>query len=267
MLVVSLVDAPAKAAESLPPLQDGRVPATLEELWGNYNPRVEPIEAEIVKEWSVDHAVVRYVRYTIGTFKGKKSRMLAYYAFPRGGKELPAILHIHGAARSSGSRPPTTSTPTWTTWLGTGATCPTIRCGSASRRTWTTGIPTNRPSAQLLWFEQHLKGVFQMPQTPRHAVALETLDGIPAVAVTPDGSLPVQRVDVYYSIDPHGRTRFWRDAPTVKAGNQWQAFCPVMSLDQPLFVYANVVYEMPEHYRTKASKGVATKALHVRKGV
>jgi pimeloyl-ACP methyl ester carboxylesterase len=428
MLVVLLVDAPATAAESLPPLKNGRVPATLDELWGNYDPRAEPLEAEIVKEWAADNAVFRYVRYTIGTFKGKKSRMLAYYAFPRGKKELPAILHIHGGGQSASfdevkyavdngyagmsiNWGGNTRLENWmegdpnTDWGALDCTHPPQRnkanhfagpltpdeytldavesprnsnwfivilaarraitfleqqpevdptrigaCGHSMGGKLTTNLagienrvkaavpscggsgtilesqtelpgcekknvsplelacvsdnayipritcpilwlsPTNDFHAhidnmawnwrnlpddqvrfsiaphlnhrhtdehaitQLLWFEQCLKGVFKMPQTPRLAVELKTPDGIPAVTVTPDGSLPVQRVDVYYSIDPHELTRFWRDARTVKDGNQWQALCPVMSLEQPLFVYANVIYDTPEHYRAKMWK-------------
>jgi hypothetical protein len=73
---------------------------------------------------------------------------------------------------------------------------------------------------------------------------------VPRVAVTPDDSQPIQRVDIYYSLDPHGLTRFWRDAKAVKQGRQWQAACPVMNLEQPIFAYANVAYETPAVYRT-----------------
>jgi cephalosporin-C deacetylase-like acetyl esterase len=101
-----------------------------------------------------------------------------------------------------------------------------------------------------LWFEEHLKGAaFKMPATPQIALILTSQDGIPRVSVTPDASQRVQRVDIYYSHDPHALTRFWRDAKAVKSDAQWQAECPVMSLDQPLFVFANVAYETPPKYR------------------
>jgi hypothetical protein len=106
---------------------------------------------------------------------------------------------------------------------------------------------------EYLWFEQHLKGAaFKMPQTPRMTLELKTTGGVPRVSVTPDDSQPAQRVDIYYSLDPHALTRFWRDAKAVKVGTQWQAECPVMNLDQPIFAYANVVYETPAQYRTGA---------------
>ncbi len=101
-----------------------------------------------------------------------------------------------------------------------------------------------------LWFEEHLKGAaFKMPSTPKIALNLKSADGIPRVSVTPDNSQRVQRVDIYYSLDPHALTRFWRDARAVKSDSQWQSECPVMSLDQPLFVFANVAYETPPNYR------------------
>jgi len=104
---------------------------------------------------------------------------------------------------------------------------------------------------QYLWFEQHLKDSFKMPQIPRLVLDLKTPDGVPAVTVTPDDAMPVKRVDVYYSVDPHELTRFWRDAMAVKAGSEWKAACPVMSLDQPIFAFANVIYDTPEAYRSK----------------
>jgi hypothetical protein len=59
----------------------------------------------------------------------------------------------------------------------------------------------------------------------------------------------VKSVDIYYSVDPHPTTRFWRDAKAVKQGNQWSAAAPLMSLEQPLFAYADVTYDTPEVYR------------------
>ena len=105
---------------------------------------------------------------------------------------------------------------------------------------------------QHLWFEEHLKGAFKMPRTPQLVLNLKTTNGVPLVTVTPDDSRPVKRVDIYYTLDPQELTRFWRDAKAVKAGRQWQAACPVMGLDQPVFAFANVAYETPPQYRNVA---------------
>jgi hypothetical protein len=91
-----------------------------------------------------------------------------------------------------------------------------------------------------------------MPRTPQITLHLQTNTGVPSVTVTPDDTRPVQHVDIYYSLDPHELTRFWRDAKAAKSGAQWQADCPVMNLDQPIFVYADVAYETPSEYRKVA---------------
>jgi hypothetical protein len=97
-----------------------------------------------------------------------------------------------------------------------------------------------------------------MPVTPRIDLVLKTKSGIPEVAVTPDTALPIRSVDIYYTVDPHVLTRFWRDAGAVRQGDRWSAVCPILSLDQPLFVLANVIYELPPKYRSAAqTQGLA----------
>lgn len=101
---------------------------------------------------------------------------------------------------------------------------------------------------KLLWFEQNLKQAFVFPQSPQLTLLTNAKDGVPVLTVTPDASRPVKSVDIYYSVDPHPTTRFWRDAKAVKQGNQWTAPAPLMSLEQPLFAYADVTYDTPEAY-------------------
>ena len=102
---------------------------------------------------------------------------------------------------------------------------------------------------QQLWFEQHLKGSFVLPATPKLALTLQASNGVPVATVRPDPALPIRRVDLYYAIDPHALTRFWRDAQPVQDCNEWKAALPLLSVDAPLFVYANVVYDLPEPQR------------------
>jgi hypothetical protein len=109
---------------------------------------------------------------------------------------------------------------------------------------------------RLLWFEEHLKGAFKMPETPQLELDLKTTDGVPRITVTPDTSHPVERVDIYYSTDPHGLTRFWRDAKAVRTGDTWQAACPVMSIEQPLFAYANIIHSLPPIYQNERAGAV-----------
>jgi hypothetical protein len=57
--------------ESLLPLRGGAAPQTVQELWAGYDPRAEPLEIEILKEWEEDNVALRIVRYRIGVFKRK----------------------------------------------------------------------------------------------------------------------------------------------------------------------------------------------------
>lgn len=75
-------------------------PQSVLELWADFNPRRDPIESEVIREWKEDGIVLRHVRYFIGSFKGKPARMAAVYGFPEVMKEkLPAVMHIHGGGQ------------------------------------------------------------------------------------------------------------------------------------------------------------------------
>lgn len=68
-------------------------------LWADYDPRQEPLDAKVVREWEDGGIVLRYVLYRIGTFKGVPARMAAFYAFPKNGNRLPGLLHLHGGGQ------------------------------------------------------------------------------------------------------------------------------------------------------------------------
>lgn len=99
--------------------------------------------------------------------------------------------------------------------------------------------------ARLRFFNAFLKGEEAFPARPDLAVNLGPPDGIPVATVTPDAVDQVQRVQVYYSINPHALTRYWRRAETVRDGDVWNAQLPIMSGAMPLFVMANVAYPQP----------------------
>ena len=53
-------------------------------------------------------------------------------------------------------------------------------------------------------------------QTPRSELTLHVSDGVPVLRVEPKPhSWPVTRCDIYYSVDPDPRARFWRSATRV----------------------------------------------------
>lgn len=420
--------------ETLSPLVDGKAPQTYDELWADFDPRAEPLDVEVLKEWEEDGVVLRVLRYRIGIFKGKKAMMAAVYGFPKGGENLPGLVQIHGggqyadhkavltnakrgyatisiswAGRISApgyrvspnevklfwdgatddpaykittdwgaldgyhapSRNPKNSFPTiptasWTldavesprnnswflctlgarraltfleqqpevngdrlgvyghsmggklTVLTTGsdsrvkAAAPS--CGGVSDRsnksplfratigddaylrhiscpimflspandfhgrindlqTAVTEIQSkewrvtcaphhnhqdtaNYEVATQLWFDQHLKGSFIVPKTPRTVLTLDIKSGVPSFAVLPDASKPVLSVDVFYTQqgqidgekDDRNNTiaRFWHHSDALETDGQWTAELPVFSTDEPLWVYANVTYLLDE---------------------
>ncbi len=95
--------------DTLPSLMGGQAPKNLEELWAGYDPRKEPMEIEVLKEWEEDGVVLRIVRYRIGIFKGQNSRMAAVYGFPKGGSKLPGLVQIHGGGQYADHRAPLTN--------------------------------------------------------------------------------------------------------------------------------------------------------------
>jgi hypothetical protein len=416
--IVVLMGTTSFAVESLPSLKNNKAPQNLDELWGSYNPRKEPLNTEILKEWEQDAVVARLIRYQVGTFKGSPAWMAAIYCFPKHGIRLPGILHLHGGGQSASLEAPMADARNgyaslsinwggnkipvsksvhqsgiWdgpqTDWGQLDATHPPQRnpinhfpgnlapdeftldavesprnsnwfivliaarrgltfleqqsevdparigvtghsmggklttnlagidhrvkaavpsCGGCGEinisQTDLPGcIKTNIPALErdcisdnayiprincpVLWlsptndfhaiiehmawnwrkvtesklrlsitphrnhlhddahsltrhlfFEQHLKQSFVFPETPQIALETNTNERVPLLRVTPDPSRPIKSVDIYYSLDPHPTTRFWRDAKAVGNGSEWTAFTPLMSLDQPLFAYA-----------------------------
>lgn len=422
--------------DTLPPLNGGDAPRNFREMWGNFDPRAEPLEVELLKEWEEDEVVLRIVRFRIGVFKGQKAVLAAVYGFPKsaaGGKRIPGLVQIHGggqyadykaclmnakhgyatvsiawAGRISApgyrvspaevklfwdrktddpryrlttdwgavdgyhapSRNPKNNFPSakpapWTVdSMESPRNSPWFLCAIAARRALTfleaqpevdsarlgvyghsmggkltvmagvdPRVKAAAPScggasdrhndsqifekticdnvslkelscpivflspandfhgrigdlpraiheiksddwrvvcsphgnhqdnaeyevATLLWFDQHLKGSFAFPRTPRTKLTLGGKSGTPAISVYPDKSGPILAVDVYYT--QHGKAvelasdrenvmnRFWRHAEAIASGDGWTAELPLGAVDKPLWVYANVTYALDE---------------------
>jgi len=402
-------------AETLPPLSADKVPQSVEELWATYDPDKEPLEAKIVREWIEDGCVVRFITYTIGTFKGQKSTMAAFYATPeKPDGKIPALIQMHGGGQRAGiasakygaengyaclsinwggremekAQPgdPTTDwgavdatqtghnshyskltpdhltldpfeSPRNNNWFlitlaarrgisylqqqpevdgsrigafghsmggyltvmlagaderikagapscgGSGSAPDVIRnrpnagvrrkhsklyhqtCDDAAYikhirvpmlymgpqndfngildnmfENWKSmpsehiGYTVNphmnhRATAEhvfpsMLWFDAHLKGTFDFPQTPALEVNLKSGNGVPTASLKPDQIDKVAKVDIYYSVDNHILSRFWRSAASRRSGDTWEAQLPVTSEGQPLYVIANVYYQL-----------------------
>lgn len=96
-----------------------------------------------------------------------------------------------------------------------------------------------------LWFDKYLTGSFTFPTTPEAHLIFETKDHVPVLEVRPDASHEVAEVHIYYSVDPDPRARFWRSAEAKQSGERlWTGKLPIMSVDQPLFAFANVFYKL-----------------------
>jgi dienelactone hydrolase len=76
-----------------------KAPATVKELFADFDPRKDALDVKVVREWEQDGIVYRYVTYHIGNFKGKPARMAGFFAFPKGKKKLPGLLQIHGGGQ------------------------------------------------------------------------------------------------------------------------------------------------------------------------
>ncbi len=81
------------------------VPRTLNEIWDAYEKDYDtynPLEAKIHKTWETDDGiVVNWAQVTVGTFRGQKATICGYYAYPKGAKNLPAVLAFTGGSQGA----------------------------------------------------------------------------------------------------------------------------------------------------------------------
>lgn len=74
-------------------------------------------------------------------------------------------------------------------------------------------------------------GTLQRPELAKSELMLDSKDGIPVLQVTPDTSMPIERVQLLYSVDPDPQARFWRTATATREGEVWTASLPILSGD------------------------------------
>ena len=436
-LLFVIMQSSVQAAETLPALQNEHAPQNFAEMWAGFDPRSEPLETEVLKEWEEDGVVLQIVRFRIGVFKGKTARLAAVFGYPKQAvankQKLPGLLQIHGGGqyadyracllnakrgyatlsiawagrinapdyqvtpaevklfwdgttddprynittdwgaldgyhapgKNPGNQFPGIEPEAWTLdniesprnsgWflcalaarraltflerqplvdpdrLGvyghsmggklTVLTAPDARvkaaapsCGGISDRynrsplfCQTLGdnvslkqitcpiiflspandfhgrignLPTaiaeiqssdwrvtcsphhnhqDTPDfevATMLWMDQHLKGSFVFPQTPKTELTLNTTDGVPRFTVIPDESRTIHSIDVYYSRQgktdegPQDRLntkhRFWHHVKPAESVGCWIAKLPLGNVNQPLWVYTNIRYALDE---------------------
>ena len=96
---LSLMAGIAVGADTFVPYTADTVPNNVVALWKVVDARKDALETEIVKEWSEDGVVCRYVIFKVGTFKGADSRIAAFYTFPEGARKAAAIVWAHGGGQ------------------------------------------------------------------------------------------------------------------------------------------------------------------------
>ena len=109
-----------------------------------------------------------------------------------------------------------------------------------------------------MWFDQHFKGTFTYPKTPQSKLELNPGNGVPLFTVRPDPANPIRSVDVFYTRQgqlqkvgdrfdiENTKSRFWHHATAVAKDGTWTAELPLLGLDAPLWVYANVRYGLDQ---------------------
>ena len=107
--------------------------------------------------------------------------------------------------------------------------------------------------ATQLWFDQHLKQSFQLPETPNLKLFLPSGKS-PVVTLSVDESSEISSIDVFYTQQAqtdggkdnsnNTKNRFWHHSTVSKNNGKWAAHLNLFSVDKPLWVYANVSYKL-----------------------
>lgn len=99
-------------------------PTTPEAVWVGYDPRSEPLEIEVSKQWTEHGAALTEFTFTGMTHEGSKVRVYALSGVPEGKTNLPGVLHVHGGGQ--------TVNPQWLRfWNGRGYAALTFNWGGA----------------------------------------------------------------------------------------------------------------------------------------
>lgn len=123
--------------------------------------------------------------------------------------------------------------------------------GQPTRYSWTPHM-NHRLAPEVavtmpLWLNHFLQGGPALPETPASELRLKSAAGMPELRVSPDArTLPVARVQIYYSNDADPRARFWRSAEVTREGDSFTAPLPLHTAGLPLYAFANVYYTLPK---------------------
>ena len=129
--------APAPAVHDHPGEYD-----TVEQLWAGVDPEAEPLEIQVLDEWTSDSIHYTRLYFTAEYWEGEPVRVYAIQGAPEGATGLPGILHIHGGGQ--------TANIDWVTfWAKRGYVCVTFDfCGD-----WTKLDPNRKEFTKWGRFE------------------------------------------------------------------------------------------------------------------
>ena len=86
-------------AESV--IQEAGIPAMIQKAYADFDPRKDPLDIAMVKEWDEGAIHVEQLYFTGQVFDGIKTRVYAYRAAPRTGDHLPGVLYCHGGGQTA----------------------------------------------------------------------------------------------------------------------------------------------------------------------
>jgi dienelactone hydrolase len=75
--------------------------ASVEDLWRGFDPEALPLEVEPIRTWEELGGVFQTLRFTGELVKDAKVHVFAIQGAPRGGKQMPGVLHIHGGGQTA----------------------------------------------------------------------------------------------------------------------------------------------------------------------
>lgn len=98
--ILSLLTASIFAQNSLPPIEGENGPQSIEELWTGYDSRTEALDVKVIHEWDEAYEgsslKIQILTFFVGTFKGKTSRIPAFYGYPKEAKaKVPVLVQLH----------------------------------------------------------------------------------------------------------------------------------------------------------------------------
>jgi cephalosporin-C deacetylase-like acetyl esterase len=105
-----ITQSPIARAETLAKLKNDKAPQNFEQMWSGFDPRAEPLDIEVLKQWEEDGVVLQVLRYRIGIFKGQIAMMAAVFGYPKGAEKLPGLVQIHGGGQYADYRAVLTNT-------------------------------------------------------------------------------------------------------------------------------------------------------------